>query len=113
MVLINAHAPTEDKNEEEKERFYATLADTFSMSKSDIKLVLGDFNAKIGREECYKSTIGNYSLHSSTNDNGTKLIDFALGKGLVVKSTMFQRKDINKYTWISPNGKHKTKLTMS
>jgi len=110
MVLINAHAPTEDKNEEEKELFYATLEDTFSMSKGDIKLVLGDFNAKIGREECHKSTIGNYSLHSSTNDNGTKLIDFALGKGLVVKSTMFQRKDIHKYTWISPNGRHKNQI---
>lgn len=58
MVLINAHAPTEDKDEEEKELFYATLEDTFNLSKGDIRLVLDDFNAKIGREECYKSTIG-------------------------------------------------------
>jgi len=86
---FNAHAPTEDKDEEEKELFYATLEDTFNLSKGDIRLILGDFNAKIGRVECYKSIIRNHSLHVNTNDNGIKLIDFALGKGMVVKSTMF------------------------
>lgn len=107
MVIINVHAPTKDKEEEEKDMFYAALEDTFNQSKGDIRLVLGDFNAKIGREEVYRSTIGSHSLHTNTNDNGIKLIDFALGKYMVVKSTMFPQKDIHKYTWISPNGRHK------
>lgn len=57
-----------------------------------------------------QSTIGKHSLHVNTNDNDIKLIDFALGKGLVVKSTIIPRKDIHKYTWISPNGKHKNQI---
>jgi len=104
------HAPTEDKEEEEKEMFYAALEDTFNQSKGGIRLVLGDLNAKIGHEEVYRSTIGSYSLHTNTNDNSIKLIDFALGKYMVVKSTMFPQKDIHKYTWISPNWRHKNQI---
>jgi len=36
MVLINVHAPTEDKEEEEKEMFYAALEDTFNLSRKGI-----------------------------------------------------------------------------
>lgn len=44
------------------------------------------------------------------NDNGSKLIDFAIGKGLVIKSTMFSKKDIYKYTWVSPDGRYKNQI---
>lgn len=110
MVIINVHAPTEDKEEEEKEVLYAALEDTFNQSKRDIRLVLGDFNAKIGREGVYRSTIESHSLHTNTNNNGIKLIDFALGKDMVIKSTMFPRKDIHKYTRILLNGRHKNQI---
>lgn len=94
MVLINAHAQTEEKDEEEKELFYTALEDAVDLSKGNIRLVLGDFKTKVGHEEYYKATVEKHSLHVNTNYNGIKLIDFALGKGLVVKSTMFPRKDI-------------------
>lgn len=94
----------------EKELFYATLEDTFNLLKGDIRLVLGDFNVKIGCEKCYKSIIGNYSIHINTNDNVIKLIDFVLGKGLEVKSTIFLWKYIYKYTRISPNERHRNQI---
>jgi len=46
MVIIYVHAPTKDKEEEEKEMFYAALEDTFNQSKGDIRLVLGDLNRR-------------------------------------------------------------------
>lgn len=108
--MVNAHAPTEEKDEDEKELFYATLADVFASSASIIKIELGNFNAKLGREICYRNVIGDHSLHVYTNDNGAKLIDFAVGKGLVIKSTMLSKKDIHKYTWVSPDGRYKNQI---
>ena len=34
-----------------------------------MKLLLEDFNAKVGRESVFKPTIGNESLHQVSNDN--------------------------------------------
>ena len=54
-----------------------------------MKIILGDFNAEVGRENIFKPTIGNESLHQGSNDNGVRIVNFATSKILVVKSTMF------------------------
>jgi hypothetical protein len=35
-----------------------------------MKILLGDFNAEVGRDDTFKPTIGNESLHQHINDNG-------------------------------------------
>jgi len=70
-----------------------------------MKILLGDFNTKVGRENIFKLTIGSESLHQDSNDNGVRIVNFATSKNLVVKSTMFPPRNIHKYTWISPDGK--------
>jgi endonuclease/exonuclease/phosphatase family metal-dependent hydrolase len=70
-----------------------------------MKILLGDFNAKVGGENIFKPTIGNESLHQDSNDNGVRLVNFATSKNLVVKSTMFLHRNIHKYTWTTPDGK--------
>lgn len=110
IVLINVHEPTDEKDEEEKELFYAILENVYKSVKGNIILVLGEFNAKIGRERYYRAIIGNHILREISNDNGTKLVNFAAEKDLVVKSTMIPRKDIHKYTWIAPNGLYKNQI---
>jgi hypothetical protein len=50
-----------------------------------MKILLGDFNAKVGRESIFKPTIGNDSLHEISNDNGVRTVNFATPKNLVVK----------------------------
>jgi hypothetical protein len=69
-----------------------------------MKILLGDFNAKVGRENIFKPTIGNESSHEISNDNGVRVVNFATSKNLVVKSIMFPHCSIHKYTWTSPNG---------
>ena len=69
-----------------------------------MKVLLGDFNAKVGQEDIFKPTIGKESLHKISNDNGVRLVNFATSKNLIVKSTTFLHKNIHKETWISPNG---------
>ena len=48
------------------------------------------FNAKVERENIFKPTFGNESLHQDSNDNGVRIVNFATSKNLVVKSTMFR-----------------------
>jgi len=42
-----------------------------------MKIRLGDFNAKVGREDIFKSTIGNESIHQDSNKNGVRIVNFA------------------------------------
>jgi hypothetical protein len=70
-----------------------------------MKIFLGDFNAKLGREDIFKPTTGNDSLHEDSNDKGVRVVNFATSKNLVVKGTMFPHRNIHKYIWTSPEGK--------
>lgn len=107
IVFINVHAPTEEKSQEEKEDFYTEIEDILSrINNSKIRINLGDMNTKIGKEQFFQPSIGKYSLHETTNDNGMKLIDLATGKGFRILSTMFPHKDIHKDTWRSPDGQY-------
>jgi hypothetical protein len=70
-----------------------------------MKILSGDFNAKLGREEIFKLSVGNESLHEISNDNGVIVVNFATSKNLIVKNTMFPYRSIHKFTWTSANGK--------
>jgi hypothetical protein len=56
--------------------------------------LLGDFNAKVGRENIFKPTTGNDSLHQDSNKNYVGIVNFATSKNLGVQSTMFPHQDI-------------------
>jgi len=71
-----------------------------SFPKYHMKVLLGDFNAKVGRENIFKPTIG-----QDSSDNGVRLFNFATSRNLVVKSTMFPHRNIPKFIWTSPDGK--------
>jgi hypothetical protein len=47
-----------------------------------VKILLGDFNAKVGSENIFKLTIGNESLHEINTDNEVRLVNFAISKNL-------------------------------
>jgi len=41
-----------------------------------MKIILGDFNVKVGRENNFKPTIGNESLHQDSIDNKVRIVNF-------------------------------------
>jgi hypothetical protein len=99
------HAPTEDEDDDIKDSFYEVLEQVFDQFPwYHIKILLGDFNGKVGREDIFKPVIGNESLHGASNDNGVIVINFATSKNLIVKGTTFPHCDIHKHTWTSPDG---------
>ena len=55
------------------------------------------------KENIFKLTIGNESLHQDSSDNGVRIVNFATSNNFV--STMFPHRDIHNYTWTSPDGK--------
>jgi hypothetical protein len=60
-----------------------------------MKIMLGDFNAKVGRVDIFKLTIGN----ESSNDHGVRLANFATSKNFTVKSTMNIRMNLRQVGW--------------
>ena len=69
-----------------------------------MKILLGNFNVKVGSESIFKPTIGIESLHQDSNDNGVRIVYTGTSKNLVVKSTMFPHRNIHKCSWTSPDG---------
>ncbi|PNF19273.1 hypothetical protein B7P43_G07508 [Cryptotermes secundus] len=106
IIVTNVHAPTEDKINDIKGRVCEELEQVFDkFPMYPMQILLGDFNAKVGREDIFKPTIGNESLHEISNDNGVRVVNFATSKNLTVKSTMFPHRNIHKLTWTSLDGK--------
>jgi len=69
-----------------------------------MKILLRDFNAKLRRENIFKPTFGNESLHQGSYDNGVTIVNFATPKSLGVNGTKLPHRDIHKYTWTSLDG---------
>ena len=85
IIVVNVQAPSEEKSDESKDSFYEELEQVFNhFPKYHMKMLLGDFNAKVGRENIFKPTTGQESLHQDSNDNGVRLVNFATSKNLVV-----------------------------
>jgi hypothetical protein len=63
MTVLNVQAPTEDKIGDMKDIFCEELERVFDkLHKYHMKMLL-DFSAKVGREDIFKPTVENESLH--------------------------------------------------
>jgi hypothetical protein len=57
IIVLNVHAPREDKIDDIKDRFHEELEQVFDkFRKHPLKISLGDFNAKVGTEDIFKPT---------------------------------------------------------
>ena len=100
IIVVNVCAPNEEKSVESKDSFYKELEQVFDhFPKYHTKMLLGDFNAKVGGENIFKPTNGQESLHQVSKDNGVRIVNIATSKNLVVNSMMFPHWNIHKYTW--------------
>jgi hypothetical protein len=70
-----------------------------------MKILLGDFIVEVGKKDIFKLTTGNESLHKISNDRGVKVVNSAISKNFIVKSTVFLHRNSHTYTWMSPDGK--------
>ena len=74
------HSPSEEKCGDSKDSFCEELEQVSDhFSKYHMKILL-DFNANVGRENIFKLTIGNESLHEDSNDTGVRIVNFTTAK---------------------------------
>lgn len=104
-TIIQAYAPTESTNDEEMDVFYNALEGALELASNKNVLVMGDFNAQIGKiKQGEERVFGRYS-HGKRSAHGQKLIRFALENNLKFTNSMFKIKPHKKWTWRSPDGK--------
>ena len=67
--------------------FYEELEQVFDhFPNYDMKILLGDFNEKVWKENIFKLTFGNESPNQASNDNGVRIAKFATPKNIVARA---------------------------
>jgi hypothetical protein len=75
-IILSFHVPTEDKTDDVKESFHEKLGHVIDkFHKYHMKMFLRDFNAKAGREDIFKLTVGNESSHEINDGNGIRVVN--------------------------------------
>ena len=98
-TLLSVYAPTLQAETGVKKAFYRDLHNLLlQVDSKDKLLILGDFNARVGRDfELWKGVLGRHGIGNS-NDNGRLLLEFCSEHQLVITNTLFQQKDRFKAT---------------
>ena len=102
MTLIQVYATTTTHSEEVIENFYNNLQAVIDSIKTDLWLVMGDFNSKVGDQADMECGLGAFGL-GSRNQSGDKLTEFYRANELILTNTSFQHPKRRRYTWISPD----------
>lgn len=111
MSIIVSYAPTNEADDNRKDNFYIRLQEVIDkVPKHDILLCIGDLNAKLGNEnEGFNENMGVHGM-GEMNENGLRFASFCMANELVIGSTMFEHRDIHKYTWTSPCGRYRNQI---
>ena len=104
-TVIQIYAPTEDSSDEDKDDFYELLHTAINtIPKHDIKLIIGDFDAKVGEDNMGRKEVMGKHAVGVRNDNRSRLADFCDYNNLVITGPCFPHREIHKLTWCSPDG---------
>ena len=107
LTIISAYAPTLTSPDDAKEQFYEQFCQVIrSTPTSDKLVILGDFNARVGRD--YSSWKGVHGRHGEgkINDNGLLLLSKCAEHSLCINKTQFRMSDKYKTTWMHPRSKY-------
>ena len=101
LSVINVYAPTMTYTDEEKEGFYEELAAVVdAVPASDKLLILGDFNARVGKDyRTHRGVLGKFGK-GNMNSNGELLLNFCSQRQLCITNSFFNQPDKHFYTWM-------------
>ena len=105
VSIIAVYAPTEARELDEKELFYAKLDSVIDQCpRRDTILVMGDFNAVTGTDRAgYEMCVGPHGS-GTRNINSSLLLNFARSRRLRIAGSWFQRSEPRRWSWYSNAG---------
>ncbi|KAK6761432.1 hypothetical protein RB195_022485 [Necator americanus] len=100
LTIFVVYAPTSSYEEEEVEAFYMDLEKFYQEDHAFYKVIVGDFNAKVGpRRTPEELHIGTHGLQ--WNDQGERLSEFIK---TIHGNSQFEKPSSLRWTWESPGG---------
>jgi len=90
FTIINVHAPTAEKSEQDHYDFQSALDSTYrKYSSNQLCLICGDFNAEVGRKQMEDTCVGNHTTDRDRSEQGVQLVDFCERHNLFLCNTGF------------------------
>ena len=106
VTVVSVYAPTAKAPPGVKQQFNEDLQSSLDkVPPSDILIILGDFNARVGKRDVasslWKQTLGIHGF-DERNDAGEELLEFCSSNHLTIMNSWFEKKDIHLGTWMHP-----------
>ena len=97
ITIIQCYSPTNNAEPFEKEEFCNKLqaAVVDNAPNRDILIIMGDFNAKVGRNNASIERIMGKEGLGDVNENGKELVDMCALNGLSIGGTLFPHKRVS------------------
>ena len=109
LNIIQIYMPTTKEEDEQILNMYKEIQILVnSIPKKERLIIMGDFNAKIGVNE-QREACGKFGLNE-TNQRGEMFLDWMEDNKMIALNTCFQHRKSQRYTWVSPGGKHKNMI---
>ncbi|CAH8492285.1 unnamed protein product [Dicrocoelium dendriticum] len=105
LFVISAYAPTDCSSDIVKDQFYQNLHELLLRApKTDIIVLAGDFNARVGRLlPCERHLGGPHGYDDVRSDNGERLLSLCADHQLFLSSTSFRHPGRQYATWRPPS----------
>ena len=85
VLIVQCYAPTNDSDAEKKSEFYGIhQAVVNQKAKKDLLIMMGDFNAKIGKDNIGKELVMGKEGLGEINENGELFTDFCHFNSLII-----------------------------
>ena len=97
-IIYHVYAPQQGHSEDVKREFMELLEDNYDPRQNHTTILIGDFNARVGKErEGIEGVIGPFG-EETRNTEGENLIDMCVRNDLKIMNGYFKHKDNHQYT---------------
>jgi exonuclease III len=109
IQIVCAYAPTSDAGDETHEEFLEELRVAVRDHNVKFRVLIGDWNAKIGRKQDPTERMGSHGF-GDRNEAGERLLEVIEELRLHHANSLFRKREDRKWTWRSPNNTVKNEI---